>query len=86
MEGRSTAARLGLVVHMTAPTIHSGYGATADKGPGIITLEIYNYGPFKICVTPGRTYICQLIFEAVKTIPSPRKTTKTFTGQRSPKD
>ena len=54
VEGRSTLGRLGLVVHMTAPTIHSGYGATKDKGPGIITLEIFNYGPFKICVTPGR--------------------------------
>ena len=39
VEGRSSMARLGLVVHLTAPTIHAGF-----QGP--ITLEMINYGPF----------------------------------------
>jgi len=78
VEGKSSLARLGLVVHMTAPTIHCGYG------PGIITLEIYNYGPFPILVTPGESFICQLIIECVKTKPTER-TGRKFTHQKSPK-
>lgn len=78
VEGKSSLARLGLVIHMTAPTIHCGYG------PGIITLEIYNYGPFSLCVTPGKTFLCQLIIESVKSIPTERNQRK-FTQQKSPK-
>lgn len=78
VEGKSSLARLGLVIHMTAPTIHCGYG------PGIITLEIYNYGPFPIMVTPGKSFICQLIIECVKTKPKERVNRK-FTGQKTPK-
>ena len=73
VEGRSSLARLGLVIHMTAPTIQCGYG------PGIITLEIFNYGPWPLFVTPGRTLICQLIIECVLSEPTDRKTKqKTF--------
>jgi dCTP deaminase len=82
VEGRSSLARLGLVVHMTAPTIHSGYG---ENNPGIVTLEIYNYGPFVIKVVPGKTSICQLIIEKVASLPTLRGPTKTFTEQSSPK-
>ena len=78
VEGKSSLARLGLVVHMTAPTIHCGFG------PGIITLEIYNYGPFPLVVTPGKSLICQLIIECVKTIPTER-TQRKFTRPKSPK-
>jgi len=39
VDGKSTRARTGIVVHLTAPTIHSGWG-------GHITLEIANLGPF----------------------------------------
>jgi len=63
VEGKSSLARLGLVVHFTAPTIHCGFG------PGIITLEMYNYGPFYIEFTPGKSAICQLIIERVTTEP-----------------
>jgi dCTP deaminase len=55
VEGRSTLARLGLVVHMTAPTIHSGFR-------GAIVLEMYNFGPYTLRIRPG-VAICQLIFE-----------------------
>lgn len=56
VEGRSSYARLGLVVHMTAPTIHAGFS-------GSIVLEMMNFGPFPLKFDPGRTRICQLIFE-----------------------
>src|SRR5439155_18583933 len=39
VNAKSTRARTGLVVHMTAPTIHAGW-------EGNITLEIANLGPF----------------------------------------
>jgi dCTP deaminase len=38
VEGKSTRARTGILVHMTAPTIHSGWS-------GNIVLEIANLGP-----------------------------------------
>ncbi len=55
VEGKSSLARLGLAVHVTAPTIHAGF-----EGP--IQLELCNHGLFSIRLTPGMT-ICQLIFE-----------------------
>jgi dCTP deaminase len=55
VEGRSSLARLGLGVHVTAPTIHSGFN-------GQITLEITNHGVFPIKLRPGMR-ICQLILE-----------------------
>jgi deoxycytidine triphosphate deaminase len=39
IDGKSTRARAGLVVHLTAPTIHAGWS-------GNVTLEIANLGPF----------------------------------------
>ena len=55
VEGKSSLARLGLLVHMTAPTIHAGFR-------GQIQLEMYNLGPYDIILDHGMT-ICQLIFE-----------------------
>lgn len=78
VEGKSALARLGLAVHMTAPTIHCGTGF------GIIALEIYNHGPFAIEVTPGVSRICQLILEEVKSEPEERSE-RTFSAQKNPK-
>lgn len=78
VEGKSSLARLGLGVHITAPTIHCGTGF------GIITLEIFNHGPFSIDVTPGVTRICQLILEQVASEPEERDS-RTFKGQKNPK-
>jgi dCTP deaminase len=55
VEGKSGLARLGMLVHMTAPTIHAGF-------KGQIQLEMYNLGPYDIILDAGMT-ICQLIFE-----------------------
>ena len=53
-------------------------------GFGIITLEIFNHGPFSIDVTPGVTRICQLILEQVASEPEERDS-RTFKGQKNPK-
>jgi dCTP deaminase len=66
VEGRSSLARLGLGVHLTAPTVHAGFR-------GRITLEITNQGPFPIKLRPGLV-ICQLIFEQVFGTPSAEMT------------
>ena len=63
VEGRSSYARLGLAVHMTAPTIHAGFA-------GSIVLEMMNFGPFPLRLDGGRTRICQLIFEELGSAPS----------------
>jgi dCTP deaminase len=55
VEGKSSLARLGLAVHLTAPTIHAGF-------EGRIRLEMTNHGAVPIRLWPGMR-ICQLIFE-----------------------
>lgn len=62
VEGRSSLARLGIVVHLTAPTIHADFGG--DDG-AIIVLEMVNLGPFHLRMRPGSSRICQLIVEQV---------------------
>lgn len=72
VEGKSSLARLGVAVHVTAPTIHAGFD-------GKIRLEIVNHGPIPIRLTPGMR-ICQLIFET--TLGTPVKGYKgAFSGQ-----
>jgi len=58
VEGKSGFARIGLAVHVTAPTIHAGFS-------GAIQLELINHGPLPIKLRPGMA-ICQLIIETVK--------------------
>jgi len=60
IDGKSTRARTGLLVHMTAPTIHSTW-------IGNVTLEIANLGPFNFVLEAGDV-IAQL---TVATISSP---------------
>jgi len=74
VEGRSTLARLGLTVHMTAPTIHCGF-------PGRIVLEMYNFGAYPLRLRPGMS-ICQLILERLGKIPQTDIRTA-FVGQKS---
>lgn len=76
VEGRSSLARLGLIVHLTAPTIHAGFRGT-------ITLEIINHGPFFLKMKPGKTRICQLIFERLETVPGMTIATQ-FLDQNTP--
>jgi dCTP deaminase len=70
VEGRSTMARLGVGVHVTAPTIHAGFGFVDDPlhvGTPI-RLEIWNCGPLHVCLEKGMK-ICQLILEEVHGTP-----------------
>jgi dCTP deaminase len=71
VEGKSSLARLGMGVHVTAPTIHAGFGAS-DEDPSWlgnpIQLEIWNTGPKPIRLKHGMK-ICQLIFEWVDGTP-----------------
>lgn len=76
VEGRSSLARLGLMVHLTAPTIHAGFN-------GNITLEVINHGPFHLRLVPQRTRICQFIFERLETVPE-REISTGFQGQDTP--
>jgi dCTP deaminase len=62
VEGRSTLARLGLGIHVTAPTIHAGFR-------GQITLEMTNQGAIPLKLRPGLR-VCQLIFEQIFGTPS----------------
>jgi|SRR5450432_3210 dCTP deaminase len=55
VEGKSSLARLGIGIHITAPTIHAGF-----KGP--IQLEFCNHGKLRVKVVSGMP-VCQLIFE-----------------------
>jgi dCTP deaminase len=62
VEGKSSLARIGLAVHVTAPTIHADF-------EGEIALEIVNLGDLRIRLRPGMA-ICQLIVEEVHGTPS----------------
>ena len=55
VEGKSSLARCGVGIHITAPTIHSGFA-------GQIQLEIFNHSTIRVRLMPGMR-ICQLIFE-----------------------
>lgn len=55
LHGRSRFARLGLMVHITAPLVQPG----VDNHQA---LEINNAGPMPLALRPG-TAVCQIIFE-----------------------
>ena len=55
VEGKSSIARFGVGIHITAPTIHSGFANP-------IRLEFVNHGAVPIRLRSGMP-ICQLIFE-----------------------
>lgn len=74
VEGKSSFARCGLIVHFTAPTIHAGF-------EGTITLEMMNLGVYPIMLYP-QMRICQLIVEEVVGLPLPNQSQ--FQGQRRP--
>ena len=76
VEGRSSLARIGIVVHLTAPTIHVGFN-------GKITLEMINFSPFYLRMVPNETQICQLIVERLESEPTLEIQTA-FQGQTLP--
>ena len=63
VEGKSSLARLGIGIHITAPTIHAGFNGT-------IQLEICNHGLLRVKLEKGMP-VCQIIFE--QTLGTPAK-------------
>jgi dCTP deaminase len=61
VEGKSSRARCGLLIHFTAPTVHPGW-----DGP--LTLEMINFGPVPFILRPCMP-IAQLILEEVNVMP-----------------
>ncbi|MGB0714118.1 MAG: dCTP deaminase [Gammaproteobacteria bacterium] len=79
LDGRSSLARLGLMVHITAHTIDPGWN-------GQITLEFYNSGRFPLALRPGMR-ICAISFELLSSPTSKPYSAKQgakYTGQDSP--
>jgi dCTP deaminase len=74
VEGKSSWARFGLLIHFTAPTIHAGFD-------GNIALEIMNLGASPIRLRSGMA-ICQLIVEQV--LGHPQSAASQFQGQVDP--
>jgi len=68
VEGKSSLARIGVGIHITAPVIHAGF-------KGSIQLEMFNFGPYTVQLTEGMK-ICQLVFEMTLGTPS-----KGYSGQ-----
>ncbi|MBN1362019.1 MAG: dCTP deaminase [Sedimentisphaerales bacterium] len=58
IEGKSSRARCGLLVHFTAPTVHPGWA-------GPLTLEMINLGAMTIILRPAM-HIAQLVVEEVR--------------------
>jgi dCTP deaminase len=55
VEGRSSLARLGIGIHLTAPKIDPGF-------KGRITLEMSNNGNVDVELVAGESRVCQLMF------------------------
>lgn len=72
IEGKSSLARLGLSIHITAPTVQTGF-------KGRLVLEMYNVGPFDLQLKP-RMKIAQLIIEKLG-LPATEGYTGTFQSQ-----
>lgn len=68
VNGKSTKARVGLLVHMTAPTIHAGWW-------GRVVLEIANLGPFNLALKEGDA-IAQIVVATITSTPVKKKTIK----------
>ena len=62
IDGKSTRARTGLLVHLTAPTIHAGWA-------GNVTLEIANLGPFHFVLHEGDA-IAQIVVSTISSVPA----------------
>jgi len=61
LEGKSSLARLGLMIHFTSAHIGAGF-------EGIIVLEMINHGPNRIALVPGMP-IGQLVFDKMSMLP-----------------
>jgi dCTP deaminase len=80
LEGRSSLARLGLMIHSTAGLIDPGW-------EGVITLELSNVGPEPVVLELGMR-ICALAFEFVDkpvAVPYHNKPNNKYAGASGPR-
>jgi len=68
IDGKSTRARTGLLVHMTAPTIHARWA-------GQVTLEIGNLRPFTLSLRAGDA-VAQIVVALISSPPIKVKSAK----------
>ncbi|MEM4755998.1 MAG: dCTP deaminase [Candidatus Woesearchaeota archaeon] len=61
LDGRSSLARIGIIVHSTAGSIDPGF-------KGQITLEIANLSKVPVCLYPGMR-VCRLVFDELSSLP-----------------
>lgn len=79
LHGRSSIARLGIIVHGTASLFDPGWS-------GKVVLELHNVGPMAIKLYPGMR-ICALTFELISSnveIPYRDKSDGKYIGQQGP--
>jgi len=79
LDGRSSLARLGLMVHVTAHRIDPGWS-------GAIVLECYNSGKLPLALRPGMI-ICAINFETLSgpaKRPYNKRSEAKYQGQRGP--
>lgn len=74
IDGKSTRARTGLVIHLTAPTIHAGWS-------GKVTLEIVNLGPFHIKMQEFVDSVAQLTVSRITSSPVEKMKNSVTYGQ-----
>jgi dCTP deaminase len=75
VDGKSTRARTGILVHLTAPTIHAGWS-------GNIVLEVANVGPFHFVLTENDV-IAQLTVAMISSCPDQAlRTTESVTAHQ----
>jgi len=60
LDGRSSLARIGVVVHLTAARFDPGWRGKA-------VMELGNLGPMPVVLYAGKTRICALTFETLST-------------------
>ncbi|MBN2581308.1 MAG: hypothetical protein JXB10_20170 [Pirellulales bacterium] len=75
VDGKSTKARAGIVIHLTAPTIHASWN-------GKITLEIANFGPFDL-VLQEDDVIAQLTVATISSTPEKGVSERSATYQQT---
>jgi dCTP deaminase len=79
LHGRSSIARLGIIVHGTASLFDPGWS-------GKVVLELHNVGPMPIKLYPAMR-ICALTFEQVSSsvdVPYKEKVNGKYVGQQGP--
>ncbi|HBM12447.1 MAG TPA: dCTP deaminase, partial [Rhodospirillaceae bacterium] len=79
LDGRSSLARIGLMVHATAHTLEPGWN-------GVITLEFFNAGNVALALRPGMR-VCAVSFEPLTSSalnPYDRKEGAKYVNQSGP--